>query len=632
MEQEIKQAMIDAGITPPSSIQVDGEIHRFKTPDDKGGATSGWYIFHADGTPAGKFGDWRIGEQHNWSRRGVTLTRPQIAHLDKKIKAEQEKRAARRAEAVKQAALILAQAKPADDHQYIKNKGIKPNGVGQVGNELIVPYYIGDELSTIQKIQPNGFKMFLTDCKAAGAYHTIGNLANARSAIVAEGYSTGASVHEATGLPVIVAGNANNITPVCENIKSLYPSLKLNYAADHDKSGIGEEKARKAAEQYGGTVWLPPELGDWNDYHQRHGLDAVKQSYSQNVKHDTTSRRFRAVKLSTIPRKKTEWLIHGYIEANSLSLLFGDPGSGKSFIAIDWGLHVANGMDWQGQKTKAGSVFYICGEGERGIPKRADAWQAYYQGDPDSPFYISTTPAAMIDPENLNAVSEAIQEDIDDAPKLIIIDTLSRNIGGDENSSLDMPAFIAACDRLRFETGAAVLVVHHTGHGNKDRARGYSGLPGALDFQYRCDKDENDITRLENTKTKDGKPPEPKAFAQKIVELEIEDTTETSLVLIETEYEPKQKANKKGQQLGKNQKKAIEILASLTNKARFKHEQQGRDPNTARVTRDAWERAILLDIPAKSSRQGLIDGLLERGEAFCELGFVYPKDHDYKPQ
>ena len=47
-------------------------------------------------------------------------------------------------------------------------------------------------------------------------------------------------------------------------------------------------------------------------------------------------------------------------------------------------------------------------------------------------------------------------------PKLIIFDTLARcMVGGDENSPLDMGRAVAAADRVRVETGAAVLLVHH---------------------------------------------------------------------------------------------------------------------------------------------------------------------------
>ena len=57
------------GVTLPNNIQADGQLHRFATPDDKNGKTSGAYTLHLDGKPAGYFQDWR-GEKQNWTYQG----------------------------------------------------------------------------------------------------------------------------------------------------------------------------------------------------------------------------------------------------------------------------------------------------------------------------------------------------------------------------------------------------------------------------------------------------------------------------------------------------------------------------------------------------------------------------------
>jgi hypothetical protein len=53
-------------------------------------------------------------------------------------------------------------------------------------------------------------------------------------------------------------------------------------------------------------------------------------------------------------------------------------------------------------------------------------------------------------------------------------------LGGDENSARDMGLFIAACNAIQRSTGAAVLVVHHTGK-NRSTERGSSALRGGAD-------------------------------------------------------------------------------------------------------------------------------------------------------
>ena len=67
-------------------------------------------------------------------------------------------------------------------------------------------------------------------------------------------------------------------------------------------------------------------------------------------------------------------------------------------------------------------------------------------------------------------------------PALVIIDTLNRNFGaGDENNTADMTRFIIGLDRLKNDLNTAILVVHHTGLGNKERSSGNSALKAALD-------------------------------------------------------------------------------------------------------------------------------------------------------
>ena len=77
---------------------------------------------------------------------------------------------------------------------------------------------------------------------------------------------------------------------------------------------------------------------------------------------------------------------------------------------------------------------------------------------------------------------------------------------GDENSAADIGAFLNSVDMLRDETGAAVVIVHHAGHGDKTRARGSSAIRAAVDVEYSLTKTPEGVT-LECTKAKDFEPP-----------------------------------------------------------------------------------------------------------------------------
>ena len=190
--------------------------------------------------------------------------------------------------------------------------------------------------------------------------------------------------------------------------------------------------------------------------------------------------------------KPVSWLIHGMIERGSLATLFGATNTGKSFVALDWAASIATGREWQGMTTQRGSVFYIAGEGHSGIGRRLKAWELHTsQSLVNAPLFVSNCPAALMDVDNAANVATAVDALAvqHGAPSLVVIDTLARNFGpGDENSNSDVGVFINNVDtKLRLRFGATVLIIHHTGWTEKDRARGASAMRAAMDSEYRLD-------------------------------------------------------------------------------------------------------------------------------------------------
>ncbi len=302
---------------------------------------------------------------------------------------------------------------------------------------------------------------------------------------------------------------------------------------------------------------------------------------------------FKIIHISKLELRKPDWLVKGLIETNSLVLFFGDPESGKSFTALDLGACVATGRDFHGRRVKQGAVLCIIGEGRGGIARRKRAWEiANGKRLDDAPLYISSGPTSLCDPEAVDQVLGAIEEIPKDTPLvLVIFDTLARNFGpGDENSTKDMTATIAAMDRIRICHDCTVLPIHHSGHGDKSRARGAMALRGALDSEYRFEKDENRIVRMQATKMKDAEHPEPLAFKITAVDLGIKgDDGEpvTSAVLVPAEYVPPAK-NAAG---GKWQNLALKLLDGLYAECRGNLENQGYSPNGARVSVNEWVQA-----------------------------------------
>lgn len=233
---------------------------------------------------------------------------------------------------------------------------------------------------------------------------------------------------------------------------------------------------------------------------------------------------FQFIPVADLKYRPPEFVVEDLLEAETLGLIFGDPGCGKSFLAVDLALSVASGTPFHGRAVKRGAVFFIAGEGHNGLARRFAAWSKA-RGTPleGVPMFKSERAAQFLDGASAKAVADAVEAlaKHHGQPRLIIVDTLARNFGaGDENSTQAMSEFVAAIDDLmaRFP-GSSVLIVHHSGHADKQRARGAMALPGALDQEFRVEKD-GPTMRLSCTKMKDAEPPADLYFSLEPVELD----------------------------------------------------------------------------------------------------------------
>jgi len=252
-----------------------------------------------------------------------------------------------------------------------------------------------------------------------------------------------------------------------------------------------------------------------------------------------------------------EWLVENILEQGSLNLLFGEPASGKSLFALDWAFCMTAGMDWHDYRTKETDVVIIAGEGFAGMKRRLKALEVKYQMKAPEKLFISERPAQLQDEENAAFVADSIKA-ICPNPGLVIIDTLHRNMDGDENSSKDIGKFINNLDMHLKPLGAAILVVHHSGHGNKDRSRGSSSIRAAMDAEFSANKTDNSIT-LTCHKAKDFEALDPLQFTLKPTELGWFDEDDEPMTSVYLEYEGEATAKKKGKLSAKDET----VLASL---------------------------------------------------------------------
>jgi len=267
--------------------------------------------------------------------------------------------------------------------------------------------------------------------------------------------------------------------------------------------------------------------------------------------------------------KPIEWRIRDILTDYALYYNFGDPGHFKTFIELDWLLCIASGIDYHGHKVKQGTVFYICGEGWQGIGRRLAAWHiAHKTKAADVPFFVSRTPTQMMDPEAIMEVRRAVDAMAKQygPPAVVHIDTLARNFGeGDENATKDMNAAISNLDKA-FLNDFCRGLTHHTGHANKDRARGAMALHGAADGAFRISLNDSGQIVVECKKLKDAPTAPLMIFNRREILLQIGDTEDRSYVLelaAEGDEATAMMKPKKAAELKGGLQKALDILRRL---------------------------------------------------------------------
>ena len=305
-----------------------------------------------------------------------------------------------------------------------------------------------------------------------------------------------------------------------------------------------------------------------------------------------------------------KWLVSGVLEAGVLAAAFGAPASGKSFVAIDLALSVASGRAWNDRGVKQGSVVYFAGEGKAGIKRRLTAW---IQRNPESReliaehFYLSDRAC------NLPNETALVLDTLADVKnlKLVILDTLRRTMEGDENSTRDMTAYIKSLDAIKAaHPESVVLVVHHTGHGSADRARGSSVLKASLDAEISVSKDDAGVITLKSSKAKDAEPFPPLSFRLESVVLDgwqdEDGQPVTSAVLSYLENHQQAQQPRRGKVSGKNQLAALAILRALQTHSVTNLKDGEYPEHQARVRRFEWQE------------QCIKEGIARRQSAFMD--------------
>lgn len=316
-----------------------------------------------------------------------------------------------------------------------------------------------------------------------------------------------------------------------------------------------------------------------------------------------------------------DWMINGVLENKTIAEIWGPAGAYKSFTAFDMAVAIASGQDWHARKVeRQGPVLYVPGEGGRRNIVRRLKVLCQERGLGPQRIRISNMPVLLSKPEQYEFLRDEIAK-FDAPPVLVIIDTLAKNFGGNENSAEDMGAFLDNLGKLSRNCEATILIIHHCGY-DGTHSRGSYALHGGVDAEYQAIADKGTKTLiLKNEKMKDAEEGKSFYFDIKVVGLKNETTGEvinddegnpiTSIVLrtSNSQYAAAREAFFKNHPVfkSKGQSKIEKRLPRVLRQARFHPECSDRqmaqvvDPAVADHSWASTLRALMLS-------EGLVEG------------------------
>lgn len=243
---------------------------------------------------------------------------------------------------------------------------------------------------------------------------------------------------------------------------------------------------------------------------------------------------------------RSRYLLKDMIPMSALGVVYGPPSGGKTFMMLDLTCSIARGVEWRGKKVNQAHGIYVCAEGAFGFRKRVRAYQQVHKltNESDLAVHVLDGNPNLMDKEVVKKLAAAIKAlGIDIG--WIVLDTYANCMTGDENKGEDVSKVIANCKWLMKELGCTVILVHHSGKDSSKGARGWSGLKGAVDFEFEVRK-EQDVHILRNVKQKDGEDGAEYGFTLMPVDLgeDLDGEPQSSCVIAESKIVPLSMASK----------------------------------------------------------------------------------------
>lgn len=296
--QQFRAALAARDIIPPEPVVADGRLHRCDAVGPRGRGDAA-YLLHLDGSPTGGLENWRDGLgwetwRHNRGQVPTQTERDVHSRLAAAARSARDAEVGlRQQKAQSLAGRIWAASRPAPpDHQYLVRKSVGAHGLRVFKGALVAPVRdLAGQLHSLQFIGAGGGKRFLKGGRTQGLCCWIGEPPDsagdaAMTLYVAEGFATGATVHQVSRHPVAIAFHAGNLASVARAVRAHHPAARIVICADDDHltpGNPGLTHAQEAARIAGGLVALPDfgaerpsDATDFNDMLRTRGISAVQ--------------------------------------------------------------------------------------------------------------------------------------------------------------------------------------------------------------------------------------------------------------------------------------------------------------------------------------------------------------------
>lgn len=507
----------------PKIIVGDSKFHRFAT-SERGHDDAGYYKYFDDEFPGGFYGDWRSGEQFNWSARDVSKMSPIERERLEHVKAERERKdAEERAKAIAGAQKRWESAAPAsEDHPYLVGKCIQAHGVREENGRLLVPISIKGVLSSVQSLAADGEKRYHYGAPVTGGYFAID--AEGDKFVICEGFATGATIHDATGLPVLVAFTVSNVEEITRMVRDNLPEATIFIAGDDDAKtekergfNPGQRAAHKAAEAVGAIVAIPPfdrandgdAPSDWNDFAALRGIDATREAFqatqesgfpdceakpdgeqASSQQHADVDPLAGFIFDGDASLGPPPMLVEKLVPLDGICFIGGQSGAGKTFIAVYLAVTLASrGKFFRHKVVERVGVAIFAAESASTIASRVTVARNHELHGEILPITWLGAVPNLADAKEVNAMVQRLRA-VDARFRAIhgvrlgavICDTLAASFSlNDENDNSEAAKAIRAMKTMSDALGVVVLPVHHFGKSAE------TGLRGASAWRAGCE-------------------------------------------------------------------------------------------------------------------------------------------------